>query len=347
MQAAKEKPDRQFEGPVFIVGMNGSGTTMMLDHLDRHPKLFGFRLETYVLPHYLLSESRYGDLASDKNYRALWNDMRSEYPFRRANKGKPMELPGDWAEPPRHAGTVFNRIMREFAQREGKTRWCEKTPMYALHMEMLGKAFSESLFIHMVRDGRDCAASNYRRWGRHPGGTINRWKHVVTEGRRQGRRLGDRYLEVRYEDLTDNPEQHMRRVCAFLSVTFDNRILLADRPRFHMAGVGSKTIVKVEKRSDRDLSANTRQYIEKVAGKQLAAFGYDTGCPDSDFEPGRASRTWWFTHDAVAIFMRQVKKKLTVQKRMTWPLFYARLKATLRQVSTSTSKGGLGRRKGK
>jgi hypothetical protein len=159
--------------------------------------------------------------------------------------------------------------------------------------------------------------------------------------------LGDRYLEVRYEDLTDDPEQHMRRVCTFLGVVFDNRILTTDRPRIHMAGVGSKTIVKVSKRPDRELSANTVRYIEKVAGKQLAAFGYDTNCPGSDFEPGPASRTWWFIHDAVAILMRQVKKKLTVQQRMTWPLFYARLKATLRQVSTSTSKGVLGRRKGK
>ena len=43
---------------VFIVGMNGSGTTMMLDHLDHHPNLFGFGMETYILPHYLINESR-------------------------------------------------------------------------------------------------------------------------------------------------------------------------------------------------------------------------------------------------------------------------------------------------
>jgi hypothetical protein len=54
--------------PVFIVGMNGSGTTMMLDHLGRHPELFGFKTETYILPHYLLVEAKYGDLKVDGNF---------------------------------------------------------------------------------------------------------------------------------------------------------------------------------------------------------------------------------------------------------------------------------------
>lgn len=35
--------------PIFIVGMNGSGTTMLLDCLGRHPQLYGFPLHSRVI----------------------------------------------------------------------------------------------------------------------------------------------------------------------------------------------------------------------------------------------------------------------------------------------------------
>jgi hypothetical protein len=108
-------------------------------------------------------------------------------------------LPSNWAASARNAAGVFDQIMREFAERDGKERWCEKTPMHALHISTIAEAFPEACFIHMVSDGRAYAASNQRRWGRHPANTIYRWKQVVAEGRRQGAQLGERYMEVRYE----------------------------------------------------------------------------------------------------------------------------------------------------
>ena len=39
-----------FAPPVFIVGMNGSGTTMLADSLGKHPDLYMFPNEAKVLP---------------------------------------------------------------------------------------------------------------------------------------------------------------------------------------------------------------------------------------------------------------------------------------------------------
>ncbi len=322
-------------GPIFIVGMNGSGTTMMLDHLAHHPKIFGFRLETYILPHYLMRESKYKNLAEDNNFLRLWNDMRGEYAFRRGNKGRVIDLPSDWAMVARNPAGVFDRIMREFALREGKERWCEKTPMYALHISKLAVAYPAASFIHMVRDGRDCAASNVRRWGRHPESTVYRWKQVVAEARRQGKLVRDRYMELRYEDLTESPEPYMRAACEFLLVEFDDRVLIANRPRPRMPGKGSQTIVKNRNSNAGYLPAETIKALERIAGKQLAYMGYSTELPEGDLNP-RYARLWWFAHDAVAVFARQLKAKLTFQKRMTWTLFFARLKATLRQARSAS-----------
>ncbi len=65
---------------VFIVGMNGSGTTMLLDHLASHSLWFGFSAETQVLPYFIKRQTTYGDLADDANYWKLWSDLtRSSY----------------------------------------------------------------------------------------------------------------------------------------------------------------------------------------------------------------------------------------------------------------------------
>ena len=34
------------EGPIFVVGMNGSGTTMLADSLGQHPGLYVFPFES-------------------------------------------------------------------------------------------------------------------------------------------------------------------------------------------------------------------------------------------------------------------------------------------------------------
>lgn len=330
-------PAGQAAGPVFIVGMNGSGTTMMLDHLGRHPRLFGLSVETYILPHYLLSEGRYGDLEKDANFRKLWDDMRAEYSIRRSNRNRPFELPHDWQQTPRSAAGVFDRMLVEFATREGKSRWCEKTPLYALHINRLKDAFPSAKFVHMVRDGRDCAVSNHRRWGRHPAATVYRWKHVVVEARRQGAMIPRDYLEVRYEDLTSDPVQYMRRVCEFIDEDFDERILSVERLRKGMPGHDSQEIVRNEDRNRGYFSDERLRDFDAMAGKVLAQLGYPTGQPDGDAEAGSATRLWWFLHDSWFVLTRQIRNKMFRQRNMTWTLWFLRVKGIIRHLRSSSA----------
>src|SRR5690606_12199558 len=122
-------------------------------------------------------------------------------------------------------------VLRYFAAREGKSRWCEKTPQHAQHLDSLSLLFPRARFIHLVRDGRDCAASFYRRWKRAPELTMHRWKHVVRLARSQGAQLGpERYLELRFEALTADPDHWLRRICDFVGVAFDPAVLQSSRP---------------------------------------------------------------------------------------------------------------------
>ena len=69
----------EFAAPshVFIVDMNGSGTTMLRDHLANHSWIFGYPDETTSLPYFILHQREYGDSNSDENFLRLWQAMKT------------------------------------------------------------------------------------------------------------------------------------------------------------------------------------------------------------------------------------------------------------------------------
>lgn len=315
-------------GPVFIVGMNGSGTTMLLDHMGEHPQLFGYRLETLFLPGYLIGAGGYGDLNNDANFRRLWDDMRSEFAIQRANRRMPLDLPNDWNDAPRSVAGVFNAIMLEFAAREGKRRWCEKTPSYIFHLDLLSAAFPSAKFIHIIRDGRDCAASCLRRWGTHPVGASARWREAMQAGRKATETLPGRFLEVYYEEITVSPEDVLRRICGFLDVAFDSAILKSKRVRPKVTGHSSSEIVPNKRNWSVLEKRDYAEKIERIAGKELSLHGYECKYPDSEIRVSRIDTFTWHWNDAKAFIMHMIRAKAGAQPHLTWSLFWSKIKAT-------------------
>lgn len=293
--------------PVFVVGMNGSGTTMLADCLGRHPDLYMFPHEFRLLPFYLRRDLR-ADARSREQARALADEIGRSKPLWHVNGRQPFVL--QEARLSRtDCASVIDGVFRSFAEREGKRRWGEKSPMNVLHMELIASAYPRAKFVHIVRDGRDAAQSFHRRFGHVPSETVYRWKRVVREGVRQGHSLGmERYLQIRYEDLTQQPERVLRRVCAFLDMPFDERVLQASMRMAdpNLLRAGARISHNSGKWSRYFSAAEVRQH-EALAGRQLKAMGYPV-TTEGDAEPGRLKLAWWRLLGVASRSVMQVRR---------------------------------------
>ncbi len=261
---------------IFVVGINGSGTTMLAEALGRHPELYMFPQETRVLP-YLAQ--RYPDsiLHNLSARRALADTLGRSRAFWRCNNNQPFVLPDDVLVSLDDFSSVVDAMYGYFARLEGKQRWGDKSPMYLQHIDILSRTFPNARFIHIYRDGRDSAQSFHRRWRQAPSRTIFRWKKAIALGREQGQRLGiARYFEFSYEDLTTDPENWMRRVCAFSGLDFCHELL--DSSMQHMdestRRIAQGRMVQNSNKWRTYFNSNQIDELEQIGGKMLADLGY-------------------------------------------------------------------------
>lgn len=289
------------QSPVFVIGMNGSGTTMLADSLGHHPALYMLPLESKVLPYYLIHQHRFGDLDTLDARRKLAATLGKTKSYAQANKKASVVLPDAELARPGFEGVV-DALYRYFAAKQGKTRWGDKSPINTQHVAALAAAFPTAQFVHIIRDGRDAAQSFHRRWGYDPLHTITRWKRDVAAGRDQGRALGDaRYLEVRYEALTADPDFEMQRVCAFLGLPFDESVLQSSMRYMDPANKQAATgrIVPNSEKWREYFSSEKVQAIEKIAGVALSELGYPVSIQGNQ-SPSRVRLHYWKLKDGLS-----------------------------------------------
>ncbi len=212
----------------FIVGRGRSGTTLVRSMLTAHPEM-AIPYESHFPVTMALAGSRYEDEDGDTlDVPRFLTDLLGNWAFKRWDLPKEKVVATFSTESPEDLPDALRLVYRTYAEHHGKYRFGEKTPSFVLHIPLLARLFPESRFVHVIRDGRDVALS-YLRGGWGPKDVEEAaiyWRRFVERGRRDGAKLEPgRYLEVRYEDLLDDPEHHARTLCSFVDLDFDDRML--------------------------------------------------------------------------------------------------------------------------
>ncbi|MET8049963.1 MULTISPECIES: sulfotransferase family protein [unclassified Streptosporangium] len=308
------KPDR----PIFILGCPRSGTTMLQLMLHAHPRV-AIPPETRFMVSTYQRRLQFGDLNDAEHRRELaeWVVDRRQTRFHELNLDRD-EVLGQIVDGPPTLGSALGIVLRAYATRHGKARWGDKRPSYFQYTDVLLRLFPDAQFVHLVRDGRDCVAS-LKEMPWYNGSVysaVSAWAEAIDFARHGAPRLPEgSYHELRYEDLTAEPEAHLRRLCEFLGEDFHPAmcdpaavagIAVPVRKTWHARTYGEVTTTRTGSWRER-LDPGEVSLCESVLGDRLETYGYElSGAPRIE------------TSRLVSYERTAAKRKLARVKRVTF-----------------------------
>jgi hypothetical protein len=273
----------------FVVGCGRSGTTLVRAMLDAHPAIavpdesyfpawFGRHRERYERPEGFALEVFLADLTAHESF-ARWGLDAAEVRAALAQA----------------APTTFADAVRAYyltyARAHAKPRYADKTPIFALHINLLAGIFPEAVFVHIVRDVRAVVLSRVEAaWGtKRIEFEALQWKSHIARARAQGRALpADRYREFHYEQLLDDPEAVARSLCSFARLDFDPVMLRYHEHALPMVAAMThpeehRNLLRPPTKGLRDwrqeLTTDQVQLVEQLTGTTMESFGYTREAP--------------------------------------------------------------------
>jgi sulfotransferase family protein len=270
---------------VFIVGCPRSGTTLLQRMVNAHPQV-AITPESHWIPR--LYEKPWALNGNGVIEHKLVRELAAHPKFARLGIGreklKKLEKLSRNGQPLTYSSLV-TAIMDLYGQAQRKPLVGDKTPDYVRRISTLHGLWPEARFLHVIRDGRDVYLSmkewpkvhpkpgDFTTWKSEPVSTAAWWwGHNVRLGRDAGRQLGSElYYELRYETLVASPRKECERLCAFLSLPFDETML-----RFHEDRAAPDPGLE-QKRAGLPITPGLRDWKSQMPAEELESFEAEAG----------------------------------------------------------------------
>ena len=217
--------------PIFIVGANRSGTTLLRLMLNAHSRIAVPEELLYLRSHYagVRVEDWRNPTLSTSDYTAIVRDFVSNTVQLHPSLDADALTRTILAHPSPDLRRPYEVVLQAWADQNGKERWGEKTPGNLFYVDILREMFPSAYFLYVVRDPRAGVASMLKT-DFFPEDVVfnalSRRKHA-----RVGLQLLRNYvapghwMTVRYEDLTTHSEETLRQVCRLIGEPYEDRML--------------------------------------------------------------------------------------------------------------------------
>lgn len=316
------------ERPIFVVGCDRSGTSLLTVMLDQSPTL-KMIFEAGFLPRLQEYTSDYGDFSRARHRWYFIRDLQREKATSKTFAFDKFEsLTEEDAErairnvaPTDYYGAA-DALYSAAARKESKSRWGEKMPRYVLQVSWLASKFPDSHIVHIVRDPRDVASSICRAgWKQTLRDAAAYWKKRVIAGRKQGDSIeDDRYHEIRYEELLKSPAETLQDLAVHLDVRFASEMVKNERsatetlPDAHREAY-TELFSRLDRPIDpsrahawkREMTQSEIADVEDIAAPVMEAFGYEVS--GTTVPPLRKGVRW--TKEKLISMGGRVKKRIT------------------------------------
>lgn len=235
--------------PVFVFGALRSGTTMFRLMLNAHPDLSNPGEADFLFDHL-----RLGPQGARYDLQALRDD--------RIFRAKALTLPD---------GLDGLPLLAEMLRQLDAKASARTSLNIHRHADRLAAALPGARIIHLLRDPRDVARSSIGMgWAGTLWHGVDHW--VATEAgwdRAAPVFTPDQVLELRFEELLADLEGGLRRVCAFLGVTFAPEML-----EYHRHSTYEPPDPKLAEQWRRKSSPREIAHVEAKAGALMVRRGY-------------------------------------------------------------------------
>ena len=283
----------EIDRPIFIVGSGRSGTTIFFRTLAKHKELGYFNnYDLHFLRLFKLGVMPF--LERNRFTRYIIEKVRPIKPA--AESERVMEyckisekgIPLSESDAEDDMGQCLKKMIIKCLKYHKANRFLGKNTNDGMRIEFLNKIFPDSIFLHMLRDGRANVNSylkvpffheigfwwwnnkTLKDWineGRTPEelGALH-WKNNVREIIRQSRCLPKgRYLEIKYEEFTDNPKNCLKKVFEFCGLKWNKNF---------ESFVETAQIKNMNFKWKKNLSLNERKVIESILHSLLKKLDY-------------------------------------------------------------------------
>ena len=272
---------------IQIIGTQRSGSNMLRLMLNQVPEIAAPH-PPHILLNFFPLLPKYGDLEQPDHFQQLAEDICD---FVKAN---PVSWEIDDLQPATlvercgHHGLIdlYTAIYEEYAIRNQATMWCNKSMANFRFIPEIEAQGLRPIYIHLVRDGRDVAAS-FRKaivGEKHIYHLARQWKQDQENSERFAQLYAaDKYILLSYEDLIHEPEQTMQKLLDRLHLRFDSEVMsfYKTEEAKHTAEAGKMwnnvTQPVMKKNSNKfltQLSSADIDLFESIAGDTLSHYGY-------------------------------------------------------------------------
>lgn len=285
----KDKPKVQF---FYIIGRARSGTTMLRSLFDAHPNVI-IPTESPVI---IRLFNKYGKIKSwdQQTITDLFNDLVKFQYFNYWNVDE-QKLLEDLLK--LNSNSSFDEIIKciylhysSVFEKKEILAIGDKYPVYSVKIRQIYGIIPDAKYIVLARDYRDHVLSMQKAKILLPGVLFitYRWRYAFSRILKVMKKHPAQFFLIRYEDLVENPQFHLEKLCHFIGIEFDPSVLKYPEKKEEIEAIYPKELIDnlfkylFEPITPRSVGKWKKEMTEKqikiadtVAGKYAGILGYE------------------------------------------------------------------------